>query len=45
MATEGRVMRSAASEIELRTLTELLDLEGFEVVEAASDRAAKLRAG
>src|SRR5438105_10430359 len=37
-------MRSAAaSEIELRTLTELLDLEGFEVVEAASDRAAKLR--
>ena len=33
----------AAAETELRTLTELLDLEGFEVVEAASDRAAKLR--
>lgn len=27
----------------LRTLTELLDLDGFEVVEAESDRAAKLR--
>jgi transposase len=41
-ATEGRPMQTA-SEIERRTLTELLDLEGFEVVEAASDRAAKLR--
>ncbi len=28
---------------DLRTLTELLDLDGFEVVEAAADRAAKLR--
>jgi transposase len=28
---------------ELRTLTELLDLEGFEVVEAAADRTAKVR--
>ena len=28
---------------ELQTLTDLLDLEGFEVVEATSDRAAKVR--
>jgi len=42
VATEGRLMHAAA-DVELRTLTELLDLEGFEVVEAASDRAAKLR--
>ena len=28
---------------ELRTLTELLDLDGFEVVDAASDRAGKVR--
>jgi transposase len=28
---------------ELRTLSELLDLDGFEVVEASSDRGAKLR--
>jgi transposase len=33
----------AASDVELRMLTELLDLEGIEVVEATSDRAAKLR--
>lgn len=30
-------------ESQLGTLTELLDLDGFEVVEAASDRAAKVR--
>ncbi len=28
---------------ELRTLTDLLDLDGFEVVDATSDRAAKVR--
>jgi transposase len=33
------VMRSS----DFRTLTELLDLDGFEVVEAASDRSSKLR--
>ncbi len=34
---------SGGAERELDTLTDLLDLEGFEVVEAAHDRAAKLR--
>jgi transposase len=29
--------------VELRTLTDLLDLDGFEVVEATSDRATKAR--
>jgi transposase len=42
VATEGRLMHAVA-DVELRTLTELLDLDGFEVVEAASDRGAKLR--
>jgi transposase len=33
----------AMDQSRLSTLTELLDLDGFEVVEAASDRAAKVR--
>ena len=37
--TEDQMMGSS----DFRALTELLDLDGFEVVEAASDRSSKLR--